>query len=91
VTKKRAPVRHEAIALETYAAIKVALLRGKPLEAVLAQHGIEEISWRIEERRRADGLSRAAERGDLNVVQALRRAMRDAQRQAEEAERGNDR
>jgi uncharacterized protein DUF2169 len=74
----------DLLPLETYAAVKVALLRGKALPSVLERHGLDEMSWRLEERRRADALSRAAERGDLSVVHTLRRAMREAQKKADE-------
>jgi hypothetical protein len=75
----------ELLPLDTYAAVKVALLRGKALPAVLEKHGLDEMSWRLEERRRAEALSRAAERGDLSVVHTLRKAMRDAQKKADES------
>jgi hypothetical protein len=64
------------LSLETYAAIKVALLRGdRGLHAVLAEHGVDEVLWRLEERRRADLLSRAAALGDRQTIEAMRRAM----------------
>jgi hypothetical protein len=62
--------------------VKVALLRGKQLPEALARHGLDEIAWRREERRRTEALSRATERGDLAALHALRRAMHDAQRRS---------
>lgn len=83
--------RDDLVALELYATVKVALLRGQPLAAVLERHGLDEVSWRSEERRRAQALSSAAERGDLAVVRTLRRALREAQRRAEEEGGAGDR
>lgn len=71
----------ELLTLERYAAIKVALMRKeRPTVDVLAEHGLDERRWRIQERRRTTELSRAAAEGNLSMALALRSAMLDAQR-----------
>jgi hypothetical protein len=72
------------LSLARYAAIKVALLRGRPIAAALGEHGLDEVTWRMEEQRRAEALAHAADNGDLAIIHQLRRAMRDAQRAADE-------
>jgi hypothetical protein len=73
------PEADTLLPLQIYAQIKVALmLHGRPLDEVLKEHKLDAITWRLEERRRAEALSRAADRGDLGPIRELRRAMRQA-------------
>lgn len=62
--------------METYAAIQVDLWdEGALLEDVLARHGMDEITWRDNEQRRADALAEEAKQGRSEVALALAEAL----------------
>lgn len=74
----------ELLPLATYATIKVSVLRGeRPVVEILAEHGLDEVRWRVEERRRAAALSLAAQRGDFEAVRSVRQALHAARRAAQ--------
>jgi hypothetical protein len=74
----------ELLPLATYATIKVSVLRAeRPLVEILAEHGLDEVRWRVEERRRAAALSLAAQRGDFEAVRSVRQALHAARRAAQ--------
>lgn len=65
--------------METYAAVQVDLWdEGALLDDVLARHGIDEITWRDNERRRADALAEEAARGRSENALALAEAIEAA-------------
>jgi hypothetical protein len=76
------------ISLERFAQIKVELREGTEARAaVLGRHGLDEIAWTVEERRRAEELSADARAGKQDRVLALHAALRAAgERMGVEAE-----
>ena len=67
------------LSLERFAQIKVALREGTASRAaLLAQQGLDEIAWSVEERRRAEELSADARAGKQDRVLALHAALRAA-------------
>jgi hypothetical protein len=64
------------LALEIYAAIQMDLWdESAPFEDVLARHGVDEIAWRDNERRRAEVLAEEARQGRSELALALADAL----------------
>lgn len=76
------------LSLERFAQIKVELREGTEARAsVLGRHGMDEITWSVEERRRAEELEADARAGKQERVLALHAALRAAgERAAGEAD-----
>jgi hypothetical protein len=76
------------LSLERFAQIKVELREGTEARStVLGRHGMDEIAWSVEERRRAEELEADARAGKQDRVLALHAALRAAgERAAGEAE-----
>ena len=66
------------IALETFAAIKVALWSGVALREALARHSVDPRTYHLYERRQASALGEDAARGKLERARALQSALRGA-------------
>jgi hypothetical protein len=68
-----------ALSVEHYARIKMELWGGKAsLSEVLERHGIDEVEWRIHERRQADALANEAHGGRCDLALALMAALESA-------------
>jgi hypothetical protein len=84
-----APERPEekSITLERYSRIKSELWGAdERLPEVLARHGIDEIVWRVHERRQADALAAEAREGRCDLALAMMAAFEAAQAVLREAE-----
>jgi hypothetical protein len=75
----QAQIQKPLLPLETYATIQVDLWdEGVLLENVLARHGIDEITWRDNEQRRADALAEESKQGRSEMAVALAEALEAA-------------
>lgn len=75
------PSEPEAIAVPRYARIQAELWQRRgALDEVLERHGLDEITWRANERRYAELIAREASEGRCDTAAALAGAIQEAQR-----------